>query len=363
MAPIGTPSNPCPNRTRVVRVNTSHWPQWDAFLESHPSSTVCHTSAWCMAIEATFPHIKNHFIALEDTESHQIIAALPLYHLHSWLTGNRLVCVPFASWCDPLVQNAEDLQTLLNSVTEAHSPRQPKLEIRCRHSTHLAQQIPLHPASSCLHHTIPLNRSKDEIWQAISRTGIRRRIKQADLTGVLVQRSASPDDLSLFHQMLSSTRHRMGLPRIPLKLFTSLQKYLGPKRLTVFVAYSENQPVASVFTTWNQNTFNLDYLGEAAPDIPAGTSQLLYWKALELAIEQGCQEFSFGRTDPSQTGLAEYKLRWGATAETLTDLQSRPHPNPTSSPQGPGKNLVRAILRQLPAPLYNLAGNFFYRHR
>jgi hypothetical protein len=346
-------------------MTASQWPQWDAFVENHPSGTICHTSAWCRAIEETFPHIQNRFVALEETHSNQIIAALPTYLLRSWLTGNRLVCAPFASWCDPLVQNPHELQALLHCAAQSVSPSQPPpAELRCRLTSAITEGIGLHPATTCLHHTIPLtNRSHDEIWQAVSRTGIRRRIKQAQQSGIQIQQADSPEQITLFHAMLTSTRHRMGLPRIPLKFFTALHHHLGPSRLAVLIARSNNHPVASVLTTWNQQTFNLDYLGETSPSIPPGTSQLLYWKALELAIQQNCREFSFGRTDPSQTGLAEYKLRWGATEETLKDFHNKPNRPIAPQPQGSGKNLARSILRQLPSPLYNLAGNLFYRHR
>lgn len=365
MAPNGKSPTPSSRPTRAIRITASQWPQWDAFVENHPSGTISHTSAWCQAIEETFPHIQNRFVALKETHSNEIIAALPAYHLRSWLTGNRLVCAPFASWCDPLAENPQELQSLLHCAAHSDPPSQPpQTELRCRHTAAITKAIGFHPATTSLHHTIPLaTRSRDEIWQAISRTGIRRRIKQAEQSGIQIQRADSPEHIALFHAMLTATRHRMGLPRIPLKFFTALHQHLGPTRLALLIAHSNNHPLASVLTTWNQNTFNLDYLGETSPSIPHGTSQLLYWKALELAIHQNCREFSFGRTDPTQTGLAEYKLRWGATEETLQDLQTKPPQPATTQPNSSRKNLARSILRQLPSPLYNLAGNLFYRHR
>src|SRR5438552_243855 len=103
---------------------TVHWlspeeeRQWDAFVTGHPLGCVYHLSAWKGVLEEAFPHIRGRFLALRDGLTGQIRAGLPLYTVTSWLLGNRIVSVPFASACDPLISTPEEFALLLPAIQE-----------------------------------------------------------------------------------------------------------------------------------------------------------------------------------------------------------------------------------------------------
>ena len=85
---------------------------------------------------------------------------------------------------------------------------------------------------------------------------------------------------------------------------------------------------------------------------------------MEIAQEEGCAEFSFGRTDPRESGLVAYKRHWGCKEEELGAFRTpgwpRRHANPWS---GFTQRIARVLIQHLPARLYGLAGDLFYRHR
>jgi hypothetical protein len=85
-------------------INPLEEPRWDAFVANHPYGWVCHLSRWGSLIERCFKHIRAHFLADFD-ERGEIVGGLPIYEVRSHLTGNRLVSIPYATLCDPLVDS------------------------------------------------------------------------------------------------------------------------------------------------------------------------------------------------------------------------------------------------------------------
>ena len=63
-------------------------------------------------------HEKGYYFALTDDSGEHIQAAFPAYHVSSWLTGDRMVSVPFANICDPLILKTEDFTRLLEAVKD-----------------------------------------------------------------------------------------------------------------------------------------------------------------------------------------------------------------------------------------------------
>ena len=104
---------------------TAHWllpdetAEWDAFVARHPLGLVYHLSAWTRVLETAFPHIQGRFLVLKDGADGSIRAGLPVYTVKSWLLGRRVISVPFASFCDPLVSSAAefDLAALAQAVS------------------------------------------------------------------------------------------------------------------------------------------------------------------------------------------------------------------------------------------------------
>ena len=92
-------------------------PRWDKFVENHPFGWICHLSGWKQVLEKSFKHMKGYYFALLDN-SGNIQAALPIFEVKSWLTGNRLVSIPFATLCDPLISKSEEMAILLEAVLE-----------------------------------------------------------------------------------------------------------------------------------------------------------------------------------------------------------------------------------------------------
>ena len=86
--------------TGVVFIDPVSDHRWDKFVESHPYGWLCHLSGWKKVLEKSFSHMRGYYPVLLNGS--EIKAAMPIFQVKSWLTGQRLVSIPFASLCDPL---------------------------------------------------------------------------------------------------------------------------------------------------------------------------------------------------------------------------------------------------------------------
>ena len=316
-------------------------------------------------MEHAFPNVSGHFLALEEPGTRRILAGLPIYSIKSWLRGNRLVCVPFAAWCDPLASNDQELELLLQTAKKMGAKISSKFtEVRVRHTTELVKARALIPSRRWLHHFVVLDRSREDLWRSLSRTSVRQLIRSAEKSGTEIRREEGTEAMAVFHHLLSGKRRRLGLPPIPLRFFHALQQHLKADGHVLLLARTGGVLHGGILATKNRTTFHLEYAGATSALIPKGTMQLLYWNAMMLAQDEGCREFSFGRTNSHHAGLAAHKRHWGCVEEPLWEYRTHAKPiSDTVMTDGFPARLAKLLFRTMPQPFCHLAGEFIYRHR
>jgi hypothetical protein len=109
---------------KVTTLNPEKDARWDTFVKKHPFGWLYHLSVWKTVLGQSFKHIKGHYFVIMD-DGENISAAIPVFYVKSWLTGRRLVSVPFATLFDPLVSSAEDMALFLHELVKLST------ELRC----------------------------------------------------------------------------------------------------------------------------------------------------------------------------------------------------------------------------------------
>src|SRR5262245_3997897 len=82
-------------------------PRWCAFAQRHERSSVFHSPAWLNALRKTYRYRPVAFTT--EPPGCDLRSAIVFCHVRSWLTGRRLVSLPFSDHCEPLVASADDL--------------------------------------------------------------------------------------------------------------------------------------------------------------------------------------------------------------------------------------------------------------
>jgi hypothetical protein len=214
------------------------------------------------------------------------------------------------------------------------------------------------------HHFIALDGELEALKKRFSRTCVRQWLSRAERSRVTIERGHTYRDLQRVYAIVTETRRRHFLPPIPFRFFESLQRVLQPDHLEILTAWLEGEPIAGALALKYRDTFTLEYAGEAEAARNTGASQLLYWEAIQLAHSEHFRRFSLGRTSVFNTGLAQYKRRWGTMEEELPILTLAIDGSHRSRAQEKFLlyRLAQAVVRHCPEPGYRTLGEFCYRH-
>lgn len=345
----------------AVWLKPEQQPEWDAFVHRHPFGLVYHLSSWKETIESAFSHIRGRFLALRSADSGAIVAGMPVYSIRSWLLGNRICSVPFASICDPLIHDPGHAALMLSEVEALMASTSSKsIEIRSLKATGLLTDGRLAPSSRFVHHYLKLDRPPEELYAGFSRTGIRQGIARALKHCPDIRRSASPEAVAEFYSILTANRKQLGLPPIPERFFKAMAACFPESQFTLSHVLHGGGVIAVMLTLTDGRTLHVEYTGQTDTGNDLGAGKLLYWDAIERGWESGCSSVSFGRTDISNAGLIQFKKRWGTTEEPITVLGNRGADR--SAALGRIARSANWLFRHSPPSVNNVLSAFIYRH-
>lgn len=342
--------------------------EWDTFVRSHELGLVYDLSAWKKMLEEAFPHIRGRFLILRENASGKIVAGLPVYRVRSWLLGNRIVSVPFASFCNPLISSESQLDLLLPEIMEEYQRnKSDRLEIRMTEATRELIHPSLSRVARYKHHFLPLDRDPHELFASFAKTSVCQKVVKARKAGVVIQEVDDERSLRVCHEILVKLRHRICLPAIPYTFFAAMRRHLAPELLKIFVAVQEGKPVACHLVLTYKDMWTSEYSASTDHAL-SGVNQLLYWETIRRAIAAKARVFSFGRTSATNLGLLSYKRRWHTTEEDVTEnvllrAGDADHMPSAAELLGPrAMELLKTLLRKSPLAVNRIIGGYCYRH-
>src|SRR5208283_3772345 len=95
----------------VYEIDPTRIERWDAFLDQHPEASIFHTAGWLEALRRTYGY--DPVVLTTSPPGHLLTNSLSFCQVPSWLTGHRLVSLPFSEHCMPLVESPDQLTYLL----------------------------------------------------------------------------------------------------------------------------------------------------------------------------------------------------------------------------------------------------------
>jgi hypothetical protein len=293
--------------------------EWDKFVENHPFGQIYHLSSWKTILESCFKHIKGYYYVLRDIAGNEIEAGLPVYKVRSWLTGNRLVCAPFATLFDPLVSSSSQLNVLSKALIEAsHQLNCSHVEIRTHEAGRYFENTDYAASRFFKLHYLSLDSSPDALRRNFHRTCVRQRIARAEKSGLRLKIADQKSDLLDFYNLLIMTRIRRGLPPQPFSFFRALWDEFRPLNLlTILIAQKDGQSIAALLLLTFKDRVSVEFAASNEAFRCYSPIHYLFWKAIKLAHEKGFRIFDFGRTSPNNVSLMDFKERWGTESIDL----------------------------------------------
>jgi len=153
-------------------------PRWPDFLERHPSASVFHSRGWLAALRGTYGYEPIAYTT--SPPGSELANGLVFCRVDSWMTGRRLVSLPFSDHTEPLADSERELQYLLEFLQRVLRRENWKyIEIRP-----LQKVVGDSPgfAKSCAFysHRMDLRPPIDLLFRRLHKSCVQRKIRRAE---------------------------------------------------------------------------------------------------------------------------------------------------------------------------------------
>lgn len=346
----------------VYQINPLQDPRWRSFLQRHPRASLFHSEVWLEALRRTYGYQPVVFTTSAPEEELQ--NGLLFCQVNSWLTGKRLVSVPFSDHCEPLVRGPGDLDSLLRRLdAEVISRKIRYAEIRPTHP--LDVEISHVSSSAYCSHQLNLRPELTSLFKNLHKDSVQRKILRAEREKLSYQDGQSLALFGSFWDLYLLTRRRHQAPPQPKQWFRNLIDSFG-QALKIRVAAKNGQPVAAILTIQFKDTLVYKYGCSDTRFNNLGGTQFLFWRSIQEAKENGLRWFDLGRSDYSNPGLITFKDRWGAERSELEysrlmDPALLKEGYKDGSKSAPSRAVLR-VVSYLPNRLFAAAGELLYKH-
>lgn len=347
---------------RVFKIDPLGDPRWPSFLAGNRQASIFQTPGWLRALQRTYGYDPVAFTT--SSPDQPLENSIVFCRVKSWLTGERLVSLPFSDHCQPLVEDPDTAAALYPEIgRELARDKCRYVELRpLRLNGFGSARLPeaFTVSEQYYFHQIDLRSDEQTLYASLHRSCAQRKIERAEREHLHYESGRSDSQLAKFYHLLLLTRRRHRLPPQPLAWFRNLVECLG-ERVTIRVLSKEASPIASILTLSYKRTLVYKYGASNASYHNLGAMPLLFWRAIQEGKQQGAEEFDLGRTEIENSGLAAFKEHLGSTRSPLVYFRMGPHQARRMSTRRQLR-IVRQALARMPNSVAEMVGNALYRH-
>jgi CelD/BcsL family acetyltransferase involved in cellulose biosynthesis len=337
--------------------------RWSEFVARHPQASVFHSAEWLEALRCTYGYLP--VVYTTTILGSPLQDGLVLCQIESWMTGRRLVSLPFSDHCDPLVDDPDALAYMLAALrARVRKERWGYLEMRPLNRPSYTDGS-FQSKENYLHHQLDLTPSLDYLFRSFHKNSTQRKIKRAQREGLVYREGANESLLRSFYSLFLITRRRHRIPPQPILWFRNLAQCFKDA-LQIRMALKDDKPFAAILTLRYKNTLTYKY-GCSDPRVNSlGGTQMLFWRAIQDAKSSGLTRFDLGRSSIDNTGLATFKDRLGATRSDIVYVRYYAGREPVFGLFN-GTNdwklrIAKGIFARTPDKILSAIGNVLYRH-
>jgi FemAB-related protein (PEP-CTERM system-associated) len=322
--------------------------EWDTYVESHPHASRYHLWAWRRIFEDSFDLESIYLAARRGTT---LAGVLPMVVFRSRLFGHFAVSLPFVDHGGVCADDeATERQLIDHAAAAAHDAGLSYVELR--HVTAHGTDLPARRHKVDMR--LRLQASTDAMWGGLDRK-VRNQVRKAEKSG-LVARAGGPELVQIFYDVFACNMRDLGTPVAPRRFFANV---LGSTETNarVHLIEHEGRAVAAAIALTRGDEIAVPWAASHRAYRHMCPNNLLYWRMIEHAIDNGLTRFNFGRSTPDQ-GTFHFKRQWGAEPTPLTwEYCLAPGVGlPNLSPSNPRFEMAIAVWKRLPVALTRALG-------
>jgi hypothetical protein len=348
----------------VNRVSAAHGidpgdARWREFLGGSTTATVFHSSEWMQALTTTYGY-ECRVLVSSDSDG-QVTGGLPYCVMKALLSGRRVVSLPFSDYCGPLATSPVQLEQLLIGIkTVLQDACISDLEMRGCGGGGVAHSLGFSPGERFLRHVIELGDGLERVEGRYHKSCVVRKVARARRESVQVVCGTGCDEVEAFYRLLVITRRRHGYPPPPLEWFKCLAKVLPGSSFVVLKHM--NRPVAAIVSLRFNDVVYYKYGASDERFHHLGVMPFLYAYMVKSAFESGALRVDLGRTELSNTGLADFKERFGAVRSEVVYWRYGSPRSSSFAGAGALMKMARFVVSKSPRALLPHLGNILYPH-
>ncbi len=329
---------------------------WDDLVLSTPGYSIFHSAAWAKVLYETYKYQPHYFSFIKDDK---LFALAPMMEVRSGLTGLRGVSLPFSDYCSVIVSDKIQFKDVFRSIVEFGKESKWKT-LEFRDGNYFDAKIA--PSSFFYGHTLKLGADVEQIFSNL-RSNTKRNIKKAIREGVNVKFSNSLDAIKNYYRMHSSTRKKHGLPPQPFRFFEKIYDHLiSMNRGFVVLAYYNEKCIAgAIFFHFGAKAVYKFGASDMKYQL-LRANNLVMWEAIKWYAEHDYKTFSFGKTEPENDGLRQFKQGWGAEEQMIKYFKYDLTKDTFIRTKEQLTGFHNKIFRKMPIHLLRLCGALIYRH-
>jgi len=332
--------------------------RWDAFTERHPSASIFHDRGWLRALQRTYGY--RPYVITSAATGEPFTNGIVACQISSWMTGIRLVSLPFSDHCQPLVDHANEMEALTDwMIRESGARGWNYVELRPL-TAPPGMDAHFQTSGSYWFHELDLEPGIDHLYERLHKNSFQRKIQRAEREGISCESGRSRKLMDEFYGLMANTRRRQMLIPQPRAWFANLLECLGEK-VSIRVARKKGNALAAMLTLRHGSTVVYKYGCSDERLHNLGGMPLLFWRLIEESKVSGYVSIDFGRTDMDNPGLLAFKDRLGSAKRLITYYRF------TKTAKRGAANLsesraVRKFVSILPESVSSAAGRLFYKH-
>ena len=268
---------------------------WNDFVYSHKDSTYSHVFEWRDIIGRTYG-LKSKYLIFHM--GNEIVGLLPLIWVSSIIGKGSWISVPFTNYGGLIYKREINRNDLINSI---------------RNILGKADKTFLKELQSQdeIYHGIVTSRlsltNEEEIWKGL-KAKVRNQVRKAIKSDLQI--SSNINHLKLFYDKIYvKSMHRLGTPHHSWVFFNKLMKLYPTDKGLITVWHKDHLISGMLYLIVNDVIYDIvaNSLKEYNALCP---NNLLYWKAMKIAMDLKCKKFDFGRST-IDTGVFKFKQQWG----------------------------------------------------
>jgi hypothetical protein len=341
----------------VYRIDPIRDTRWAEFISRHDSASVFHSVPWLEAIQRTYGYTP--VVYTTSPPSSPLSNGIVLCQIRSWLTGRRMVSVPFSDHCEPLLDGPSAAAAILEELKKSvDAGKWQYVELRPMHKLFATNGAV--DSHSFYLHILDLSPSIDDLFRGLHKDCVQRKVRRAEREALEYQSGNSQHLLDAFYRLMVQTRRKHQLPPQPIQWFKNLAEHMGD-RLNIRVAFKDGKGIASILTLRHKNVLVYKY-GASDPAFQnLGGTPLLFWRTIIEAKAAGLSCLDLGRSDEDNAGLIVFKDRLGAESSILS-YQRWSRRRPRTAIKGRQGQFVKHLFGLMPDSVLQMAGRVLYRH-